>query len=137
MEFLRKTYRRMAPVVVGIFGMMTLYIPAAQAGMISAPAYVEQTASAADQRQQVESFLQRSDVQQRLTAMGVDAEDAKARVESLSEQELASIAERLDQLPAGGDSIVGAIVLIFLVLLLTDILGFTDIFPFVKKTARR
>ncbi len=46
------------------------------------------------------------------------------------------IVARIDQLPAGGDGlgvIVGAAVLIFPVLLITDVLGVTDIFPFVKK----
>jgi len=69
--------------------------------------------------------------------MGVDPAVAIARVDRLSEQEVATAAERMQQLPAGGDGgIVGAIVLIFLVLLLTDILGVTNVFPFVKKTAR-
>jgi hypothetical protein len=42
----------------------------------------------------------------------------------------------MDQLPAGGDgigTIVGAAVLVFLILLITDILGFTHVFPFVKS----
>lgn len=136
MDFLRKIYRRLAPAVLGIFSVMTLYVPAAQAGMVSTPAYVEQTAGGDTQRQQVDSFLQRGDVQERLTAMGIDPEDAKARVANLSDQEVDRIAQHLDQLPAGGSSVIGAILLIFLVLLLTDILGFTDVFPFVKKTAR-
>ena len=46
-------------------------------------------------------------------------------------QYLAQLAGRIDTLPAGGE-ILGAIVLIFLVLLLTDILGFTKVFPFTK-----
>ena len=46
------------------------------------------------------------------------------------------VVDRLDQLPAGGGAVgavVGAALLVFLILLLTDILGFTDVFPFVKK----
>jgi hypothetical protein len=47
----------------------------------------------------------------------------------------------LDELPAGEGAgaigvIVGAILIIFLVLLVTDLLGLTDVFPFVKKKAR-
>jgi hypothetical protein len=38
----------------------------------------------------------------------------------------------MDEMPAGG-SIVGAAVLIFLVLLVTDIVGWTDVYPFVNK----
>ena len=61
---------------------------------------------------------------------------AKARVNSLTDEEVSQVARQMDQLPAGGDGlaiIVGAAVLIFLVLLLTDILGLTDVFKFVKK----
>ncbi|MEJ2096307.1 MAG: PA2779 family protein, partial [Deltaproteobacteria bacterium] len=47
-------------------------------------------------------------------------------------------AEKVEQLPAAGSSVawvLGLAVLVFLVLLITDILGYTDIFPFVKKKA--
>jgi hypothetical protein len=42
----------------------------------------------------------------------------------------------MDQLPAGGDAVgvlIGASLFVFIVLLITDILGFTDVFPFVKS----
>jgi hypothetical protein len=57
-------------------------------------------------------------------------------VESLSDAEAVDVASRIDQLTAGGSAvgvIVGAILLVFLVLLITDLLGLTDVFPFVKK----
>jgi hypothetical protein len=46
------------------------------------------------------------------------------------------IAGRLDQLPAGQSAVgavVGAILIIFLVLLITDLLGLTNVFPFVRR----
>jgi hypothetical protein len=43
-----------------------------------------------------------------------------------------TLATNMDQLPAGGDSFIGALVFIFIVLLITDLLGLTSIFPFVK-----
>ena len=136
MNMLRTTCRRIAPFVLGAFGFVSLYTPMAQAGMISTPDYVEQSAAADAQRQQVQDFLQRDDVRERLSGMGVDPAEAQARVDSLTDQEVADISQRLDTLPAGGDSLVGALVFIFLVLLITDLLGLTDVFPFVKKTAR-
>jgi hypothetical protein len=93
-----------------------------QAAMIATP-------SAAGSN--VSQLLERADVQARLQAYGVSAADVKGRVAALSDEEAAALAARIDSLPAGGD-IVGAIVLIFLVLLLTDILGFTKIFPFTR-----
>jgi len=112
--------------------------------IISAPAHAVMinTADILKQKQQdltrerLHMLLDRSEVRKHLETWGVNPEEAKARVDSLTDQEIAKIAARIDQLPAGGDGlgvIVGAAVLIFLVLLITDILGVTDIFPFVKK----
>ena len=89
------------------------------------------SALAAAQRASATQLLERADVQARLQAHGVSAADVKARVAAMSDQEATELAARIDSLPAGGD-ILGAIVLIFLVLLLTDILGFTKIFPFTR-----
>ena len=83
------------------------------------------------ERGHVGQLLERADVQARLQAYGVSAADVRARIAALSDEEAAELAARIDSLPAGGD-ILGAIVLIFLVLLLTDILGFTKIFPFTR-----
>ena len=62
--------------------------------------------------------------------------EAMQRATTLSDREIRQIAGQLEKLPAGQSAVgavVGAIVLIFLVLLITDLLGLTDVFPFVKK----
>jgi len=86
-------------------------------------------------RKRINMFLDRSEVHKHLVAWGVNPEEAKARVDSLTDQEIEKIAARIDQLPAGGGlgAIVGAALIVFIVLLVTDILGFTDVFSFVKK----
>ena len=87
-------------------------------------------------RERVAAFLGREDVRQVMVQHGVDAVEAQKRVASLSDAELAKISQAMEQLPAGGDGvgvIVGAAVLIFLVLLITDILGFTNVFSFVNS----
>jgi hypothetical protein len=83
------------------------------------------------EREHVNQFLARADVQARLSRYGVKAGDVQARIAAMSDDEVAQLAGKMDAMPAGGD-ILGAIVLIFLVLLLTDILGFTKVFPFTK-----
>ena len=98
----------------------------AQAAMLA----TDQALGTSD-RQHVNQIIERADVQARLAQYGVTANDLKGRVAALSDDEVAQLAARLDTLPAGGN-ILGAIVLIFLVLLLTDILGFTKVFPFTK-----
>jgi predicted Abi (CAAX) family protease len=104
----------------------------AQAAAISTDAALAAT-SQPSQRERVLRFLDRADVQQQLESRGVSAADAKARVATLNDTELAQVAGQIDSLPAGGDvGILGFILVVFLVLLLTDILGFTHIFPFTK-----
>jgi hypothetical protein len=63
---------------------------------------------------------------------GVASKDAAARVQALTEEEARMVAKATDRAPAGGNSVIGAIMLIFLVLP-TDILGFTRIFAFTRS----
>jgi len=70
-------------------------------------------------------------VARQLTAMGVNPAEAGKRVAALSDQELASLSDRIDRLPAGGD-LFGTLGAIFVILLITDILGFTKVFPFTR-----
>jgi hypothetical protein len=98
----------------------------AQAAMVATDAAVVGV-----ERGRISSLLDRADVRAQLQAYGVDAADVKMRVAAMTDEEAAQLATQLDSLPTGG-SIVGAIVLVFLVLLITDILGFTKIFPFTR-----
>lgn len=87
-------------------------------------------------RKRVNMLFDRSEVQKYLVAWGVSPEEARARIDGLTDEEIENIASRMDQLPAGGGAfgtIVGAALVIFVVLLITDILGLTDVFPFVKS----
>lgn len=102
---------------------LTLPLPL-QAGMIGTGDLL--------QRERIHEFLDRADVQGQLLARGVDPQDAKARVAALTDAEAAELAARIDELPAGGIGILGAILVVFLVLLLTDILGLTKVFPFTR-----
>jgi hypothetical protein len=87
-------------------------------------------------RNYILSVLAREEVQAVLTAQGIDSQEAKRRLDSLTDAEVIRFAKEIKQLPAGGSAfgtIVGAALIVFLVLLITDIMGFTDVFPFVKK----
>ena len=81
--------------------------------------------------------LQRPEVQARLQDLGVDPQAANARVAALTDQEVATLAERIDSAPAGGNDVLVVALVVFLVLLMTDILGYTNIFPFVKHGSGR
>jgi uncharacterized protein DUF6627 len=84
-------------------------------------------------RDQVTSFLERSEVRDRMQALGVDPDAARGRVAALSDDEVASLANQLDQLPAGGSDVLTAVVVVFLILVILDLLGITNIFPFTKS----
>lgn len=83
-------------------------------------------------RDQVRSFLDRADVRAQMEALGVDAGATRARVDALSDEEARDLAARIGELPAGG-SVVGVLFAIFIILLITDILGLTKIFPFTRS----
>ncbi len=106
----------------------------AQAGMIA----TEQAAGSAA-RARLQALLDRADLQAKLAAYGVQASDVKARVAALSDDEAAQLAAQIDNAPAGSDAagaLIGAALIVFLVLLLTDILGYTHVFPFTKSMRR-
>ncbi|HSQ84926.1 MAG TPA: PA2779 family protein [Desulfobacterales bacterium] len=119
--------------------LMSLPVQTVRAAMIKTETVLT-LSTVNDVRENLNQFLKREDVQAIMTAQGISPAEAKARVDSLSDDEIMQIADKMDQLPAGGSAlgvIVGAAVFIFVVLLITDILGFTDIFTFVKHPSRK
>ena len=87
------------------------------------------------ERGRIASVLQRNEVQTRLRAMGVDPAEVQARVAALSDEDAAQLAARLDELPAGGSDFLLLALIVFLVLLFTDIMGYTKIFPFTRPAS--
>ncbi len=85
----------------------------------------------AQNRDRVRTFLQREDVRNMLKQQGVDANVALTRVDAMTDSEVQTVANQLDQLPAGGD-ILGILFTVFVILLITDILGLTKVFPFTR-----
>jgi len=130
LKFLKKTCIYM---MVAAMAGLNIQVPLARAAMVGTGEIIQQ--QSADQgRDKIIAFLDRSDVQQQLQSFGVAPVDAKVRVASLSDSEVQMLAGKIDQLPAGGDAvgaIIGAAVFIFIVLLITDILGVTNVFSFV------
>lgn len=108
-------------------------ISTVQAAMISSEQVAESavTANGEQDRARIIAALSREDVQSALVARGIDPAQAQERVAALTDEEASSMAAQMDNAPAGG--IIGAIVLIFLVLLVTDILGFTKVYPFTRS----
>lgn len=113
----------------------TAGLQAAHAGMIATDAVAAQVtqAEAQSRRANVLATLNRADVAEALAAKGVDMQAARERIASLSDAEVVALADQLDHAPAGASDVLGVIVFIFLVLLVTDILGLTKVFPFTRS----
>lgn len=91
-------------------------------------------------RDQLKQFLAREDVQAALIAQGVDPMEAKRRINALSDDEVIRIANQIDQLPAGGgavEALLAIILVLFLVLVILDLTGVTDVFPFIKSQKQK
>lgn len=86
-----------------------------------------------DARATIAGFMARSDVQAEMRRQGVDPAEAEARVAALTDAEAEKLAETIRTDPSGQGAvgvIVGAGLIIFFVLLITDILGETDVYSF-------
>jgi hypothetical protein len=130
-----RTPRRIVAAFVAMSMSFAGMAQAAAVGGAAAPLPLigaEQVGAAHGGRAQLEQTLQRVDVVAALQARGVSVDAARARVAALTDAEAAQVAAQIDQAPAGGD-VIGTIVFIFVVLLITDILGFTKIFPFTRS----
>ncbi len=103
------------------------YPVGASAGFIGTGQYL----AAHDRQQRVERVqlaLQQDRLSKQLAALGVDPNMAEQRVASLTDADLIALDERLEELPAGG-AVLELILVAFLVMLILDLTGLTNIFP--------
>ncbi|RLK51222.1 hypothetical protein DFR31_1144 [Alkalispirillum mobile] len=141
MSLIHPEVRRFTALLLAALMLFSMAAPIAaqmdHPGMVGTETLVDEM-RVEQQRAEVQAFLARDDVRDRLVQWGVDPSEAEQRVDLLTDQEVAEMHERIEEMPAGAGvgSVVGAAVLIFLVLLITDILGFTDVYPFVTRTAQ-
>lgn len=101
------------------------------AGMVGTDQLIAAEQMQAD-RERLMATLSRDDVREQLTALGVDPFQAEERVKRMTDAEVAALNQRLDELPAGGASVLGVLLVIFIVFVITDAIGATDIFPFIR-----
>lgn len=124
----RQSISSVAAAVLLCFGAAQLPV---QAAMLSTESAASAEMKLSDERAEVVQFLQREHVAKALAEQGVSSADAVERVASLSDEEVSALNGKIKQLPAGGD-IVGVLFTVFIILLVTDILGLTKVFPFTR-----
>jgi hypothetical protein len=119
-----------------LVSMLSVSLPmqSALAGLVETDR-VAVLAQSAEDRGRIIAFLDREEVGSQLQQHGVTATEAKARVEALTDDEVRTVLGKMDQLPAGGD-VLGVLLTVFIILLITDVLGLTKVFSFTKSVRR-
>jgi hypothetical protein len=131
-----RTFQKLVACMVAVtFCYLTVVVAPAQAALVGTADMLAARQND-EARQKIKQFMERRDVVNHLQAMGVGMEEARARVDTMTAAEIDLLAGRIDQMPAGGDVggfIVGLAIVVFVVLVITDIIGVTDVFTFIKK----
>jgi len=139
MEFMKRIYRVAKPVCL----ILAIYVfmisgphQAAMAAMVGTETVLD-AARVQNARELVRNLMAREDIQTALVNQGIDPQEARARAEALSDAEAVRLADTVESLPAGGMNafgiIVGTLLIVFIILLITDILGYTSVFPFTRR----
>jgi len=132
-------FKALACLLAAAMMFVSLPIAAVRAELVSTADVIASESGMTSERDRVRAFMAREDVRQELEALGVDGTEAAARVEALSDAEIAQIAARLDEMPAGQGGlgiVIGAALLVFIILLITDIACVTKVFPFTRCATR-
>ena len=91
---------------------------------------VMQTQAAHYNKQQLIDMVNRSDVQSKLVSLGVDSNQAIARINGMTDSEIAQLNDEINQAPAGG--VVGAVLTVLAIIAILDLIGVTDVYPFIR-----
>lgn len=122
--------RTLAMVLSCLMLLTGLQSTVASAALVSSSELVRVEATQFD-RDQLSALMQRQQAVTTLQTMGVDPTLVQERIQSMTAEELQAFNTQVDQMQAGG-SALGVVVLIFLILILLDLLGVTNIFPAIR-----
>ena len=128
-----KRFQRILAVILSLSLINVTMIQTAHAGLVSTEEVARQvsTEGADSGHARLAAALSRDDVRAAMENQGVSPVLAKERIAALTDEEAGRLADQINSAPAGG--IIGAILLVFFVLLVTDILGLTKVFPFTRS----
>lgn len=123
-----KSFKRTLALILSI-SMIALSLGQARAAIIDNDQVIQQLQQAIDKDALLQT-INREDVQEQLLSMGVTTKDIESRINQMTQEEIAQLNKQVKELPAGGD-VLGIIVLVFIIFVITDVIGATDIFPFI------
>lgn len=130
MQSIRVYLRQISLLMILAMGFAATWSTTAAAGVVGTGDVLTEQRADVD-RQSLMSMLERQDVKEALSTMGVDQSDLENRIQSLTPSELADFNQQLAEAPVGQD-VVGIIVLFLLVFIVTDLLCATNIFSFIN-----
>ena len=130
MSSIRIYLRQISLFMILAMGLATTWSATATAGVVGTGDVLTEQRAEVD-RQSLMTMLERQEVQEALSTMGVDQSELENRIQSLTPSELADFNNQLAEAPVGQD-VVGVIVLFLLVFIITDMLCATNIFSFVN-----
>jgi len=105
------------------------------AGIVTTEQLLQQASSGVD-RAALLSALDRDEVRQQLVARGVDPDAARQRIAALSDAQVNTLGQRIDELPAGA-GVLELLIAVVLVLVILDVVGVTNIFSFIHPPSGR
>ena len=135
MKLIRQRSKSTGVFLVILMVMVAVPYQSVLAAMVETEATLEITLKGQEARDTIKTILAREDAQAVLRAQGIDPLEAMARVDSLTDAEAQRIADEIEKLHAGGGFfttfliVVGIIVII---LIITDVMGYTNVFSFVR-----
>lgn len=135
MKLIRQRSNSASVFLITLMVLLTLPYQSVLAAMIETDATLGITVQGQEARNTIKSILAREDIQAVLKAQGIDPLEARARVDSLTDAEAVRIADQIEELPAGGNFLIGLLVavgIIVVILAITDALGYTDVFTFIR-----
>ena len=124
-----KTIRKVLSALLTVT-LISMTFNSSQAAMIANDVVISQSQHHSA-RAELMQAVQREDVRQQLLNMGVDPAAVESRINLMTQEEIAQLNQQVEDLPAGG-SVLGVLLIIFIVFVITDVIGATDIFPFIK-----
>ena len=125
---IHKAIKRFALSVIFAVGVMSLSIPA-QAALVGTEQIISEASSQFFDQKEMQQ--KRDWIQAQLEKGGISPADSALRVSSMSDSQVIQIHQRMDEMPAGAGA-AGAVILVFAILAVTDLMGVTDIFPFIR-----
>ena len=135
MKLIRQRSKSAGMFLITLMLLLTIPYQSVLAAMIETDTILDITVQGQEARDTIKSILAREDAQAVLRAQGIDPLEARARIDSLTDAEAIRIADQIENLPAGGNFFIGLLVavgIIVLVLAITDAMGYTDVFTFIR-----